>query len=113
MPNYREHFREIRDILRKEAAAYSSDLDIDLTNDKEQDVHEIKINFRASHRFYKQFNQFFDNINEGRFKNYDYERFLFNLLLDTPRCEHCLAPLENNNEVIKQHIDYYHFGIKI
>ena len=34
-------------------------------------------------------------------------------MLDFPRCEHCLAPLENNNEAIKNHIDFYHFEVRI
>ena len=92
-------------------------MDIDYTNDIELDVKEIKINFRVlvplDHKFIKQFNTYFDFINDGKFKIHDYERFLFNLLLDNPRCEHCLAPLQNNTDAIKDHINYYHFDIKI
>ncbi len=65
------------------------------------------------HKFYKQYDIYFNNICKGDTKPSHYERFLFDLLLDSPRCEHCLAPLENNNIAIKNHINYYHYDIRI
>jgi hypothetical protein len=55
----------------------------------------------------------FSNIQNANIKPNTYERYFFNLLLDSPRCEHCLAPLENNNESIKNHVNFYHFDIRI
>ena len=78
---------------------------------------ELQVNFKIlvpdDHKYIKQFRHYFQNIEDGNAKAQSYERFLFDLLLDSPRCEHCLAPLENNNVYIKNHINYYHFDIKI
>jgi len=67
----------------------------------------------SDHKYYKQMKHIYLNIENGTIKPNTYERFFFNLLLDSPRCEHCLAPLENNNNQIKNHINYYHFDIRI
>jgi hypothetical protein len=45
LPRYRDILIEIRELKRKEEEAYTSDLDIDLTNLDEIDVKELKINF--------------------------------------------------------------------
>ena len=100
-----------------EEDAYSSDLDVDLTNENDFNIKELQVNFKIlvpeDHKYIKQFTHYFKNIEDGNAKAQSYERFLFDLLLDSPRCEHCLAPLENNNVSIKNHINYYHFDIKI
>ena len=77
----------------------------------------MKRNYRllvpSSHLYFKQFKNYFENISEGNIKNGVYERHFFDLLLDSPRCEHCLAPLQNSNNFIKNHINYYHFDINL
>ena len=117
LPRYRAELKEVRQCLREDAEAVCSDLDVDLTNENSFDVQECKVNFSvlfpSDHRFKREFQKFFNNITEGHVKKNEYEHYLFNLLLDTPRCEHCLAPMENNNDLIKEHINYYHFDIKI
>ena len=62
---------------------------------------ELKINFQVlvptDHKYYKQMKHIYQMIEDGNIKPQTYERFFFNLLLDSPRCEHCLAPLDNSN----------------
>ena len=90
---------------------------MDLTAESEVNVENMKNNYKLlvpeHHKYHKQFKLYFDNISGGNIKNGLYERFFFDLLLDTPRCEHCMAPLQNNNNGIKNHINYYHFDIDI
>lgn len=66
-----------------------------------------------NHKYVKQFKMYWDNINDGNIKNGIYERHFFDLLLESPRCEHCGCPLQNNNNFIKNHINYYHFDIQL
>ena len=66
-----------------------------------------------NHKYFKYMRAIYSNIEEARIKPNTYERFFFNLLLDNPRCSICLAPLENSNEAIKDHIETYHNQIRI
>jgi hypothetical protein len=114
---YAPHMEELKQLRKQEDEAYTSDLDIDLTFESEINVDLMKKNFLDlvpdSHKYYKQFKLYFENISDGAIKSGVYERFFFDLLLDSPRCEHCMAPLQNNNNGIKNHINYYHFDIDI
>lgn len=119
MPRYVEYLKELREDEHQEKLALSRvlDLDIDLTSDKEVQIEELKINYNIlvppDHKYAKQYKIYYDNITKGSIKAVQYERFFLDLLLDGPRCEHCLCPLENSNEAIKHHVSYYHHEIKI
>ena len=86
---------------------------VDFTNSQETAVSEIKINFNIlippTHKFYKQFENFFEFITQETLKENDYEKYFLNLLLDNPRCSFCFAPLPNSNQLIKEHVDFYHY----
>ena len=45
MPKYKQTLKDLRDRTRKEEETYTSDLDIDLTNESSFDMQELKINF--------------------------------------------------------------------
>lgn len=69
VPRYRETLREIRQMEWDEEDAYSSDLDVDMTNESEFEIKEVKINFAVlipdDHKFKKQFDIYMENICSG------------------------------------------------
>ena len=57
LPRYKAILKETRDRERREEEAYTSDLDIDLTNESSFEMQELKINFAVlvpqDHKFIK------------------------------------------------------------
>jgi len=117
LPKYTKYLDEIVKMKQEAEDAYTSDLDIDLTLEADVDVDLMKNTFKQlvpeDHKYFKQYTTFYESICSGTMKNNIYERFFFDLLQNSPRCEHCMSPLQNNNNGIKNHINYYHYDIDL